>query len=135
MIELFPERSHETDGSRCLQNDMNRCVVIIFVALVTGTVHGQPLPDTGFKPSLEKPGYPNGYGPIVMIDETHFNWHTVTGRYSPLAELLRRDGYAVQASKSAFSKDTLSRGNILVIANAVNERNKTNWFPPHPSAF
>lgn len=115
---------------------MHRIIIIVMVAaFVSGSAYGQPTPDTGFKPRIEKPAYPKGSGPVVMIDEAHFNWHTVTGRYLPFAELLRRDGYIVQASRSPFGKDALNRGTILVIANAVNERNKTNWFPPFPSAF
>jgi len=114
---------------------MNRGLIVVVAALITGSVHGQPVPDTGFKPPIERPAYPKGSGPIVMIDEGHFNWHTATGRYLPFAELLRRDGYVVEASKSPFARDALERGNILVIANAVNERNRTNWFPPNPSAF
>jgi hypothetical protein len=70
-----------------------------------------------------------------MIDEAHFNWHTATGRYLPFAELLRRDGYVVRSSKSTFGKDALKQGNILVIANALNERNNDNWVPPYPSPF
>src|SRR4026209_929013 len=114
---------------------MNRTIIVIVVAFVSSAAYSQPTPDTGFQPRIEKPGYRKGSGPLVMIDEAHFNWHTVSGRYSPFAEVLRRDGYVVQASKSPFTKDALRRGNILVIANAVNERNKTNWFPPFASAF
>src|SRR5713101_7121182 len=108
---------------------------LIVAALVVVSAHAQPIPDTDFKPLIEKPAYAEGSGPVVMIDEAHFNWHTSTGRYLPFAELLRRDGYVVQSSKSTFGKDALKQGRILVIANAVNERNKANWFPPHPSAF
>jgi hypothetical protein len=114
---------------------MHRTIIVIVAAFVSGSAFSQPMPDTGFKPGIERPAYRKGSGPVVMIDEAHFNWHTATGRYLPFAELLRRDGYVVQASRSLFGKDTLNRGDILVIANAVSERNKTNWFPPCPSAF
>ena len=114
---------------------MHRPIIVIAAAIVGASVYGQPAADTAFNPRIEKPAYRKGSGPVVMIDEAHFNWHTVTGRYAPFAELLRRDGYVVQASKSTFGRDALNRGNILVIANAVNKRNKTNWFPPFPSAF
>jgi hypothetical protein len=128
------ETSYKHIRRRCLQS-MNRPLLVLVAAMVSFSVQGQPMPDTEFKPPVERPAYPKGGGPIVMIDEAHYNWHTVTGRYLPFAELLRRDGYIVQASKSRFGKEALKRGNILVIANAVDERNKTNWFPPHPSAF
>jgi hypothetical protein len=100
----------------------------------TGDILNRP-PDTSFKPPIEKPAYPTGHGSVVMIDEAHLNVHTATGRYLPFAELLRRDGYVVQASKSPFTTASLKRGKILVIANALNERNQTDWSPPNPSAF
>lgn len=110
-------------------------MIFIATALVTASVHAQPTPDTKFKPPIERPAYPQGTGPVVLIDEAHFNWHTATGRYLPFADLLRRDGYVVQASKSPFEKDAFKHGNILVIANALDERNSTNWFAPYTSAF
>lgn len=100
----------------------------------TGDVLNRP-PDTSFKPPIEKPAYPTGRGPVAMIDEAHLNVHTAAGRYLPFAELLRRDGYVVQASKSPFTAASLSRGKILVIANALSERNQKDWSPPNPSAF
>lgn len=113
----------------------HRLRIILATALVATIVRAQPTPDTGFKPPIEKPAYPQGSGPVVLIDEAHFNWHTATGRYLPFAELLRRDGYVVRASKFPFGKDALKKGNILVIANALNKRNDNNWVPPYPSAF
>jgi hypothetical protein len=109
--------------------------MIIAAGVVTAYVPAQPMPDTDFNPPIEKPAYPQGHGPRVMIDEAHCNWHTATGRYLPFAQLLRRDGYVVQASKSTFRKEVLELGSILVIANALNERNNNYWVPPYPSAF
>lgn len=114
---------------------MNSKLFVVAAALVIGSAHAQPIPDTEFKPPVEKPAYPPGNGPVMMIDEAHFNWHTATGRYLPFAELLRRDGYVVRSSKSTFGKDALKQGTILVIANALNKRNNNYWVPPYPSAF
>jgi len=113
----------------------HKLAIIVAAALVAAIVYAQPVPDTKFKPPIEKPAYSQGAGPVVMIDEAHHNWHTATGRYLPFADLLRRDGYVVQASKSPFSKDTLKQANILVIANALNKRNDNYWVPPYPSPF
>jgi hypothetical protein len=109
--------------------------LLLVTALAIRSVHAQPTPDTEFKPPVENPAYPKGNGPVVMIDEAHFNWHTATGRYLPFAELLRRDGYVVRSSKSTFAREALKQGNILVISNALNERNNGNWVPPYPSPF
>jgi len=109
---------------------------LLFLAPAAITsLNAEPVADTAFRPRIENPAYSPGSGPVVLIDEAHFNWHTSTGRYLPFAEWLRRDGYVVQASKSPFEKESLKGGRILVIANAVNERNKEDWSPPNPSAF
>ncbi len=99
------------------------------------TVHAQQVPDPDFKPKIEKPAFAEGKGAVVLLDEAHFNFHTASGRYQTFADLLRRDGYVVNASKEKFSKDSLKTGKILVIANALNESNKDDWSPPNPSAF
>ncbi|HET9532102.1 MAG TPA: DUF4350 domain-containing protein, partial [Blastocatellia bacterium] len=41
----------------------------------------------------------------------------------------------VEASRAQFSKASLSRGKILVIANPLAERNRTDWTLPTPPAF
>ena len=95
----------------------------------------QQTADTSFKPPIPNPAYLSGRGPVVMLDEAHFNFHTADGRYQPFSELLRRDGYVVKASRLKFSKVSLKGGQILVIANPLAERNRTDWSLPTPSAF
>ena len=72
---------------------------------------------------------------MILLDEAHFNFHTVEERYRPFAELLRRDGYAVRGSKAPFTPTALADANILVIANAIAEENVDEWTLPNPSAF
>jgi hypothetical protein len=55
----------------------------------------------------------------VLFDVGHRNWHTPTGRYRPLADLLRHDGYEVRESHEAFTADALSPIRVLIIANAM----------------
>ena len=110
----------------------------LHLAVVTfgaAEIRAQQVPDPDFKPPIEKPEYAEGKGPIVMIDEAHFNFHTASGRYRSFAELLRRDGYVVQASKEKFGKESLKAGKILVIANALSKRNAHNWNPPFDPSF
>ena len=109
--------------------------LLLSVCSLVVTTHAQQVPDTDFTPKIEEPAFAEGKGLVVMLDEAHFNFHTVGGRYQTFADLLRRDGYVVNASKEKFSKESLSKGKILVIANALNESNKTDWSPPNPSAF
>jgi len=100
-------------------------------------VQAQQVPDPDFKPPIEKPAYAEGKGPVVLIDEAHFNFHTASGRYQSFADLARRDGYVVRASKEKFSKESLKAGKILVIANALSQRNQTplTWNPPFDPSF
>ncbi|HMV48386.1 MAG TPA: DUF4350 domain-containing protein [Blastocatellia bacterium] len=107
----------------------------VALLLLSSAAYAQQVPDTEFKPKIEKTAFAEGKGPVVLLDEAHFNFHTASGRYQTFANLLRRDGYVVKASTAKFSKDALKSGQILVIANALNESNKENWSPPNPSAF
>ena len=102
---------------------------------VVAALDAQQVADTAFRPPIEKPTYPAGKGPVVLIDEAHFNFHTATGRYLPFAELLRRDGYVVKASGARFTAETLGAGRVLVISNAMNEKNRNDPNAPPLPAF
>ncbi len=91
--------------------------------------------DITYNPPIENPAYLQGNGPIVAIDEAHFNFHTMEGRYKPFAELLRRDGYLVRPFRSEFNRKNLEGIDILVVANALAQRNQQDWSLPTPSAF
>jgi hypothetical protein len=96
-------------------------------------LRAQQVADTAFRPPVEKPAYRPGAGPVVQIDEGHRNFHTATGRYSPFAELLRRDGYVVRASATRFTAESLRNGRVLVISNANREDDPGG--STDPSAF
>ncbi len=91
--------------------------------------------DPNFHPEIGSPAFAPDTGPVVLLDEAHFNFHTVEGRYRPFAELLRRDGYAVRGSNAPFTPAALADANILVITNAIAEDNVDEWTLPNPSAF
>ncbi len=111
------------------------CLVLIAWATMTVAVFPQQVSDTAFSPPVPSPMYKTGSGPVILLDEAHFNFHTADGRYQPFAALLRRDGYTVTPSKSAFSDASLKAGKILVVANALAEKNKDEWILPTPVAF
>jgi hypothetical protein len=113
---------------------MRRLRVTLLVAAVFA-LRAQQIADPGFHPPLPKPAFPAGAGPVVLLDEGHFNFHTSTGRYQPFAALLGRDGYAVRAPQEKFTPQGLGGVQVLVIANALHETNRRDWRPPHPSAF
>ena len=119
-----------------MNSRINIHYLIVALTLCQWTISAQQVADTEYKPPLAKPAYARGKGPLVLLDEAHFNFHTATGRYLAFAELLRRDGYVVQGSTAKFTKDALRAAKILVIANALNERNGSgDWTLPTPSAF
>ena len=74
--------------------------------------------DQSFHYVIKKPAFPQGEGPLVLIDEAHNNFHTAEGTYQPFADLLEQDGYEVIRAKFKISKKNLSSGAIYVIADA-----------------
>lgn len=112
-------------------------LALVAVALgVTGCAHHSPQqPDLSFEPAIASPAYAPGAGPVVQIDEAHYNFHTIEGRYAPFAKLLRRDGYVVQALAEPATAEALGRGDIYVISNALSEANDKRWKLPSEPAF
>jgi uncharacterized protein (DUF2249 family) len=106
-----------------------------FVLLIAACSSAQQLGDTSYVPRIEKPTFDIGKGPVVKIDEAHHNFHTMNGRYLAFTEVLRHDGYRVEPNTSEFNLDSLHACSILVISNALNERNIDDWSLPTPSAF
>jgi len=93
-----------------------------------------------FDPFVKNPAFPEGEGPVVLYDEAHFNHQTITkGRYRGLADVLANDGYEVRISSSLFSSEVLEGCDILIISNALNEKNfpwnTRGKNPPYFSAF
>lgn len=118
-----------------MKNLVIKFCVFCFLFALTISINAQQVADTDFKPPIPNPAYKENAGPVVLIDEAHFNFHTATGRYLPFAELLRRDGYVVKPSTQKFSKESLKGAKILVISNPLNEKNQQEWSLPTPSAF
>jgi hypothetical protein len=98
-------------------------------------MNGQQVADTMYSPEIANPVYARGTGPVVFIDEGHNNFHTRGERYLPFARLLERDGYRTESYKGSFDTGKLKKGRILVISNALNEANETNWYKPVLPAF
>ena len=96
---------------------MNRRSPILAAIIVCVSLCGfaQQVADPNFSTRIDAPAYSSKH-PLVRIDEAHNNFHTADGRYRPFAELLRSDGYRVEAGKLPFGKDI--GADVLVISNA-----------------
>lgn len=110
--------------------------------LVSGALAGIPLgaqqvPDTAFHPDLGPPAFPAGAGPLVAVDGAHNNFHTLDGRYAAFGRLLRDQGFRVEAWSEPFTASALADADVLVVANALSDRNYLgdDWSLPTPSAF
>ncbi len=114
---------------------MRTALLSLLILLAAGGAIAQQVADSAFAPPIANPAFPVGEGPVVMIDAAHHNFHTADGRYYTFARLLMRDGYRVISSEASFTAETLGKGQILVVSNALNERNTEDWSLPTPSAF
>jgi len=112
-------------------------VVAAFLVGAAAPVSAQQVADSAFHPDVGPPAWPAGAGPHVALDGGHHNFHKVDGRYLSFATLLRRAGYRVDGLDGSFTPASLEGVDLLVIANALNERNELgdDWALPTPSAF
>ncbi len=97
--------------------------------------HGQ-VPDKSYLPAVESPAYRKGSGPVLCLDEAHFNFHTLDGRFWAFGSLARRDGFKVRALRDSFDERSLDKCDLLVISNAQPSDEEWSTYPyPTPSAF
>ncbi|HKP39191.1 MAG TPA: hypothetical protein VJT71_20190 [Pyrinomonadaceae bacterium] len=85
---------------------------------------GQQQADSTFDASVKNPAYTTTH-PKVVIDESHFNYHTASGRYKPFAVLITNDGYTVSPGKELFTAQSLAGVDVMVIANANTHQSVT----------
>jgi len=109
-------------------------IALAISACATSAGPGQR-PDLDFQPPIIDPVFADSGGPLVLIDEGHYNFHTAEGRYRTFAELLRRDGFVVRPHTGPFTRESLADARILVISNALSEDDAEEWILPSPSAF
>jgi hypothetical protein len=81
------------------------------------------------------PTFTAGAGPVVLFDEAHNSFHSLSRSFRPFAELLRLDGYRVAPLEMKLSAAALTGANILVIVNVLAAENVGNWKLPTPSAY
>lgn len=119
----------------CSHRMVTLTLIMSLLIVLCGSARAQQMGDPNFDPKIDNPAYPAGKGPIVLIDGAHNNFHNAEGRYKPFAELLGKDGYRIVPIGDRFTTESLQRGDVLVIANALHKSNTKSWALPTPSAF
>ncbi len=109
--------------------------VALLALLVPLRALAQQVPDTTFAPPIARPAFAPGMGPVVLIDEGHHNFHTLGGRFAAFARLVARDGFVLRPHAGPFTRAALDSARVLVISNALAERNVEAWHLPVASAF
>lgn len=113
---------------------MAKGIVILSVFILLSCTDGSQQADPNFVPQNKVARVHSEAPPLVLIDQAHHNFHTMNGRYQPFAQVLRSDGYLVEANTKAMTPNVLKDTSVLVIANALGSPS-TNWQPPFLAAF
>jgi len=108
-------------------------LLVAVACLAAHTAGAQQVPDTSFVPVVGAPTFAPGAGPLVRIDEGHWNFHTMGGRFMPFARLLEHDGWRVEPHRGRFTRESLGDARVLVIANARADTG--DWVLPARPAF
>jgi hypothetical protein len=112
-------------------------VIATALTAAASPLAGQQVADSAFAPFLGPPAWPAAGGPRVALDEAHWNFHTLDGRYLTFGRVLASDGFRVMPLWEPFTPASLDSVDVLVIANALHASNANAgaWTLPTPSAF
>ncbi|MFY8351102.1 hypothetical protein AAEU29_11255 [Pseudoalteromonas sp. SSM20] len=103
--------------------------------LMSNPLFAEQIVDANFTPKNTVKTFQSQNAPKVTLDAAHFNFHTLDDRYKPFGKILEINGFNLTQSTTKFSKEQLDKTDILVIANALNEKNVKDWDLPNFSAF
>ena len=92
----------------------------------------QQEPDSTFDAHVARPAFATRH-PRVSIDQAHFNFHTMDGRYAPFAALMKSDGCDVVPGRDRFDARALTGLDVLVIANALGAEAMDDTAAAHPA--
>jgi hypothetical protein len=108
-------------------------VLFLLIFFISSNLHAKQQVDQNFLPKNKAKVISTSKN--VLIDEAHNNFHTLNGRYDPFAKVLKSAGYTVDKNSHKFTSNTLKNIDVLVIANALDDRNVKNHDLPNYSAF
>jgi len=91
------------------------CLFVVFgmAGAPQPALDAQQVIDTSFRVPIDRPAFPRGRGPVVLIDQAHFN-AVDSIRYRPAMDLLRQDGYVVEPLRVPLTESALGRARVLV---------------------
>ncbi|MBL7924832.1 MAG: hypothetical protein JNL88_11590 [Bacteroidia bacterium] len=108
-------------------------LILLVCILVQGSTSAQQVADSAFTFPVKTPAYAAGTGTRIVLDEAHYNFHTLGGRYFSFGKVLEADGYVLQPGTHKFSDAYLDTLRLLVIANALADTGA--WRLPARSGF
>lgn len=94
-------------------------LLAVAFGLPPGVAAQEPVADTSWRPSVERPRFAAGAGPLVLLDAAHHNPSNLVGFYGPFGELLRADGYRVALLEEALDGPALAGADVVVVSNAL----------------
>lgn len=108
-------------------------LLISLTNIFSSQAYSQQIADTAFYYPISQPAHEKGTGTVITLDEAHYNFHSLSGRYFSFGKLLQEDGYVLSSGQEAFTASYLHSLKILVIANALPDTGE--WRLPTNSAF
>ena len=107
-------------------------LLLAYLSVPANVAYSQQVSDPTFDAKVMHPAYVEKR-PTVLFDEAHNNFHTAGGRYKPFADLITNDGYQVVPNSQKFEKLTLTRYDVLVIANALGSADSDSADAANPA--
>ncbi|GAC29894.1 hypothetical protein [Brumicola pallidula] len=110
-------------------------LILVFISLIiVSCTDSSQQADPDFKPQNTVKSFSSDNSPVVLVDEAHNNFLTISGRYKPFEQVLSSNGFTVKSNTRGFTLDILKNIDILVIANAL-DHSRRDWQPPFGSAL
>lgn len=103
-----------------------------FAFFILFSFNAQQTADEQIFIKIENPQFENNNGPRIVIDQSHNNFHQMSGRFKPFSDLMISDGYQLD---SIINLKKLQKNDILVISNPIHQNNLRNWRQPILNAF
>jgi hypothetical protein len=93
----------------------------VVVVVLIGWLRSVQQADTTYVPRVSARTWPDG-GPLVAIDDAHWNAHTAARGFAPFAKLLGADGYVIAGRGNVASPAVFGSAKVVVIGNALGFR-------------